>query len=251
MRIAILELGARFGALHAALEEARTLLSRGPCDLALLPECSLTGYASEDGDFDLGPFAEPEAASTQIDALRELARGAGCAVAGPFVETDGGRRYNGLVVVGPGGDILARYRKRHPWYPETWASPGLDPHPTFVLGELTLTIAICFDIHFVENEAADQLRSADVLLFPSAWVDDEPGDGRAPILERIARTFGVTVINANWGRGRPSVRGQGRSRVVRPSGRSTILEGGGARLDVEVSAAPSSPGPATSTTRRA
>ncbi|NUO47841.1 MAG: carbon-nitrogen hydrolase family protein [Polyangiaceae bacterium] len=251
MKVSILELGARFGAPHAALEEARTLLSAGPCDLALLPECSLTGYVSERGDFDLGRFAEAEAASTQIEALRELARGAGCVVAGPFVEADGGRRYNGLVVVGPEGEILARYRKRHPWYPETWASPGLQAHPTIVVGELTLTVAICFDIHFVENEAADQLRFADVLLFPSAWVDDEPGDGRAPILERIARGYDITVVNANWGPGRPSVRGQGRSRVVRPSGQSTILEGSGARLDVEISAAPSSPGPATSTTRRA
>lgn len=252
MRIAVLELRARFGEPEAALEEARSLLTERPCDLALLPECSLTGYVSEDGYFDLTELAEPEGASTQIEALRSLARDAGCTVAGPFIEAEAGRAYNGFVVVGSGGEILARYRKRHPWYPETWASPGLAAHPTFVLGGVTATIAICFDIHFVEREAGRVLEASDVLLFPSAWVDDEPGDGRGPILDRIARTFGVTVVNANWGPGRPRVRGQGASRAVSPSGRQTILErDGGARLDVEISAGPSSRDPATSTKRRA
>ncbi len=251
MRIAILELPARFGEPDAALEEARSLLAEGPCDLALLPECALTGYVSEDGDFDLTPFAEPEAASRQIESLRGLAAGAGCAVAGPFVEAEAGRAYNGLVVVGADGRILSRYRKRHPWYPETWASPGSEPHPTFSFGGLTCTIAICFDIHFLESEAEKQLESADILLFPSAWVDDGPGDGRAPLLDRIARRFDVTIVNANWGAGRPAVRGQGRSRVVLPSGDASSLLDLWGRLDVEVSSAPSSPDPATQTKRRA
>jgi 5-aminopentanamidase len=249
LRIALLELGARFGAPEAVLEEARALLSTRPCDLALLPECALTGYVSEDGDFDLTSFSEPEATSTQIASLRELATGAGCAVAGPFVQLDAGRSYNGFVVVDASGGIVARYRKRHPWYPETWASPGLEGHPTFCLGGLTFTIAICFDIHFLEDEAARELHASDVLLFPSAWVDDGPGDGRAPIFERIAKTFEVTVANANWGTGRPAVRGQGRSRAVSPSGISTILEGEG-RLDVRLNSGPSSPDRATSTKRR-
>lgn len=238
MRLAVLELSARFGDPGAATEEARRLLAGAACDLALLPEASLTGYVSPDGDFDLSRFAEPEASSTQIDALRGLARDAGCAVAGPVIESEGARAYNAFFVLAPNGDVLARYRKRHPWYPETWASPGRSSHSMFEIAGITCTIAICFDVHFLEDEAKTELASSDLLLFPSAWVDDQPADGRAPILERLAERFDIVVANANWGPGTPSIRGQGSSRVVSPSGKTTFAKGGLGRLDLDLSAKP-------------
>lgn len=221
--LALLELPARFARPSEALADAARLLDERPCDLALLPECALTGYVSPEGDFDLSPHAEPHAESTQLEGLRDLARRAGCVIAGPVVERDGARLYNGFVVVTPEGKILSTYRKRHPWFPETWATPGADPHPVFPVAELTLSIAICFDIHFLAQEGGEALAASDVLLFPSAWVDDGSRDLRRGILDPLARAHGLVIANANWGIGEPRVRGQGRSRVVFPDGRVEML----------------------------
>lgn len=109
--------------------------------------------------------------------------------------------------------------------------------PSFVLRGLRLTLAICFDIHFIESESPDLLRESDVLLFPSAWVDDGEEDLRGPLFERIARRFDLVVANANWGRGEPRVTGQGSSRAVSPTGemaRAAEPRALGRRLDVEI-----------------
>jgi predicted amidohydrolase len=237
VKLAVLELPARFARRLEALDDARRLLARAPCDLAILPECALTGYVSPDGDFDLTRFAEPPGESEQLAALRGLAAGAGCHVAGPIIERDGPRAFNACAVLSPGGDEVVRYRKRHPWYPETWAAAGEDPHPTFSVAGVRATIAICFDIHFVASEADGALAESDLLIFPSAWVDDEPIDGRAALLAGLSRRFGVTIANANWGQGEPAIRGQGGSRVITPQGPPLVVAGkaGSAhRLDVDI-----------------
>src|SRR6185436_7466115 len=115
------------------------------------------------------------------------------------------------------------YRKRNPWYVEKWATAGAEPHPVVKLAGARVAVAICFDIHFIES------LDCDVLLFPSAWVDEED-DARALLLPSVARRFNVFVVNANWGLGEPRVKGQGGSMVVAPDGK--VLARGGPRLDV-------------------
>ena len=60
---------------------------------------------------------------------------------------------------------------------------------------------------------------ADVLLFPSAWVQG-PGetDSREGTLSSLARASGVWIVNANWGVSDPPLGGQGGSMVVSPAG---------------------------------
>lgn len=216
MLVAALELPARFGQLEAALADTATLLRAAPCDLALLPECGLTGYVDAEGTFDPTPFAEPLDGLT-VQRLMQLAREAQTVIAAPLIERDAVGIYNTCALIDASG-VLHRYRKRHPWFPEAWATPGDEPFSSFELGGLRIVIAICFDVHFLEREAGDVLSAADVLLFSSAWVDDSPADLRGPLLSELAAQFGCTIVNANWGPGSPRVRGQGRSRVVGPSG---------------------------------
>lgn len=238
MDVALLELPARFAEVDAALSDAEALLARGPCDLALLPECALTGYVDPEGRCDLSSFAEPLVGPT-FARVAELARRSGAAVGAPLVERDEGRVYNAYFVVDAQGALVHRYRKRHPWFPERWAEPGREPHGTFELAGLRLSIAVCFDLHFLAREAAVELAGADALLFPSAWVDGGDEDLRGPLFAALARRFGVTIVNPNWGPGVPRVRGQGTSRVVGPAGelgrvpRGTI---GPVRLDVSLRA---------------
>jgi predicted amidohydrolase len=230
MKICALELPACFGDPRGRLADVRAALTQGePTDLVLLPECALTGYVSADGAFDLRRFGEPLEGPT-LDAYRALAREHRTHLAGPLVEESAGACFNSFVVVDPQGALCGHYRKRHPWFPETWATKGSLPYPAMEIAGLRLTLAICFDVHFLAREAGDTLAWADVLLFPSAWVDGKTEDLRAQLLGALVRRFGITVVNANWGAGLPPLRGQGRSRIVAPGG---VIEAPG--LDGRVS----------------
>jgi predicted amidohydrolase len=218
VRICALELPAGFGEPDARLADITAALARGePADLVLVPECALTGYVSPEGRFDLTRFAEPLEGPT-LAAYRALARAHDTCFAGPLIERHSGATFNSFIVVDARGELLAHYRKRHPWLPETWATKGTLPYPTFALGGLTFTLAICFDVHFLAREAPDTLAAADVLLFPSAWVDRGDVDLRTALFGALVRCFGLTVVNANWGEGEPRLPGQGRSRIVGPGG---------------------------------
>jgi predicted amidohydrolase len=192
------------------------LLSTEPGELVLLPELAFTGYLDARGDFDLSPQAEPLGGPLS-QALSLRAKQRGIWLAGAIVEREGARLYNTMTLHGPTGALEGRYRKRHPWFPETWASAGDEPHPLWTIGGLTVTAAICFDVHFLAEEAEAELRAADVLLFSSAWVEDE-GDQRYDLLPALAREFGVWIVNANWGPGTPRFRTQGHSLMVKPDG---------------------------------
>ena len=225
LRAAALELPARWNEPALALADADALLSKSPAlDLAVLPEASLTGYLSPRGDADLRALAQP-LGGAHTRAVSALAKKHRAYVVAPLIERDGAgpaaRFYNAMIAFDRDGAIVAHYRKRHPWYPETWATPGASPLPLFDVEGARVTVAICFDVHFLERESADALAAADVLLFPSAWVEDDGGvddDARATLLPLLASRFEVAVVNANWGRGTPRIAGQGGSMIVSAGG---------------------------------
>ena len=235
---ATLEVPHRFGEpetqlawIDAQLALAAPLALSAPlADLVVLPETALTGYVSAAGNYDLSAFAEPRDGATE-HALIALARKHRCALLAPLVEREGAACFNSALFIDAEGAVLAHYRKRHPWMPETWATPGSRPAPLFAWRGLTLTIAICFDVHFLAEESGEALRAADVLLFPSAWT--ELGDTRPQMLPELAREFGCAIVNANWGRSVPRIPGQGQSLIV--SARGEILASGGplARAAIE------------------
>lgn len=66
-------------------------------------------------------------------------------------------------------------------------------------------------------EATKELDAADLLVFTSAWVDEE--DTRLPLLRALARRHRVAVVNANWREGVVVVPGQGGSVVLDAKGR--------------------------------
>lgn len=225
--VAIVQLAASFGNVAGRLARTRELLAGPPSDIAVLPEAALTGYVSARGDFDLTPFAE-SLNGTTATSLASLAADKRIFLVAPLVERDGARCYNTTLVFNRLGDLVVRYRKRHPWYPERWASPGEGAHPIFELEGRRIALATCFDAHFLAKEASGVLAAADALIFPSAWVEDFDGDDedtRTPLLQDLARRFSVDVIAANWARGDVSVRGQGRSSAILRDGTVAVKAG--------------------------
>jgi predicted amidohydrolase len=188
----------------------------GPGALAVLPETCITGYVSPEGHFDLTRFAEPidGPTATRFSGLASLHS---VWLVCPLVERRDGRVFNTTLVLDPRGGLVARYAKRHPWYPEAWATPGNEPFTCFDVDGVTFALATCFDIHFLE-ECPDVWPRADALLFSSAWVDEDGGDARASLLRDVARDRSLVVVNANWGRGNPSIAGQGGSMIVDADG---------------------------------
>ena len=218
LRVGALELPYRHGDPEVMLRRLDDALTQASgVDLVLPCEALLTGYVSRRGDFDLTRFAEP-LDGPAVTSMRALARSHGVALGVPWVERDGARCFNSYLVVDRDGATLAHYRKRRPWFPERWATPGDLGTPTFSLAGVRVTLAVCYDIHFVSRMAAAALADADVLLFPSSWVDDGDDDLRDALLPRVARRHNLWVVNANWGDGAPVRHGVGRSRIVGPDG---------------------------------
>jgi len=228
MRLTILELEARWGAsTHVLAEVDARLAAKCDADLVLLPEAALHGYVSPEGDSDLGPFAESLDGPT-ARACAALAVKYRIYLVAPLVLREGPALFNAMVCFGLRGELVFVYRKRHPWIPETWATAGNASPPVVAIAGAVVTIAICYDLHFLSTDAVRELEASDVLLFPSAWVE-EP-DHRVLRLSQLAQHYGLTIANANWAPGDVRVPGQGGSCVVGPDGHvSAHVEAG--RID--------------------
>jgi len=209
LHVTALELPARWNARDEALAEVHALLGAGPpSDLVVLPELALTGYVSPTLDADVSAFAEPLDGPT-VSALSALARRHRTHLVGPLVLREGDGTFNTSLLFGRDGALRAVYKKRHPWVPERWASAGLSPHPV------------------VDVEGA-RVTLADVLVFTSAWVDDEAT--RVPLLVALARAHDVAIVNANWGPGVVRIPGQGDSVVIGSKGEIVARAEAGARV---------------------
>ena len=216
MRLTVLQLAATWNEPARVLRRVETLLADGPAtDLVLLPEAALTGYVSPELDFDLTASAEPDRGPT-FDALAALAVRHRTAVVGPVILRRGDHVYNTMVAIDAQGEQVFTYAKRHPWYPETWATAGSDEPPVVTIAGRRVTIGICYDVQFVDEDPQDALRAADLLLFPSGWVDADAT--RIPLLTTLARRFDLWIANANWSAGVVEVEGQEDSCIIAPTG---------------------------------
>lgn len=229
MRITVLELAATWGEPARVLESVDARLAEGAAtDLAILPEASLHGYVSPEADFDLTPFAEPIDGPTARGCAALAARHRIHLVA-PLVLREDEAIYNAMACFDPRGALAFVYRKRHPWIPEIWATPGPAAPPVVELCGRVVTIAICYDVHFLGSDAVRELEAAELLLFPSAWVE-EP-DYRVARLANLARRFDLHVANANWAPGIVRIPGQGGSCVIGPDGSVLARAPSAGRID--------------------
>lgn len=166
--VAVLQVASVPGEVAANVDRLVALVEEhGPeVDLVVAPELATTGY-----DLDLLAargleLAEPADGATGR-RLQEAAVRVGATLVVGFLERDGDRVYDSLLMVGPAGP-LGVYRKSHLYPPElavfaAGETLGVVDTPAGVVGPL-----VCFEHAFPEVATTLALAGAQILVIPSA-----------------------------------------------------------------------------------
>ena len=143
---------------------------------------------------------------------------------------EGEKPSNTSVLIGPGGEDLAVYRKIHMFdvdaggvsYRESeFERPGDEP-VVASLGDLTLGLTVCYDLRFPELFRILALRGAKAIAVPSAFTLATGRDHWEVLLRARAIENQLFVIAPNqWGEAPPHYGSFGRSAIVDPWG--TVL----------------------------
>ncbi len=134
-------------------------------DLVLCPELFLSGYNVGD---DIARLAEPQHGPF-MNAVAELAKASGTAIAYGYPERSDDHPWNTAAVVGADGALLANHRKLViPPGPEAGRFRTGEGQTLFSLGGMTCALLICYDAEFGESARAAALAGAEVLLVPTA-----------------------------------------------------------------------------------
>jgi predicted amidohydrolase len=170
---------------EAAQHEAR---------LIVLPEMATTGYCWESRS-EVAPHVEPVPGPT-TGRFQQLAAKYNCFIAVSLPEVDPATNvyYNCMVLIGPEG-IIGTYRKIHSYISEPrWARDGDLGMPVWETPLGRLAGLICMDAMYFEAARIPALHKADVLLFPTNWLEE-----KCPSSWWMARAFenGVYFIAAN------------------------------------------------------
>jgi predicted amidohydrolase len=171
MRIACAQTPAELGNIDGNLEIIDRLTQRAAdagTDLILFPEMMVTGYGSETI---LGPLAMtvPGSVSEQLSAFART-RGVALAVGLPELDPQTGLVFNTLLVLGPDGKEILRYRKVHLWETDhDWARAG-DSFPVSSFLGCRIGGIICYDVRFPEAARSLALAGAQLILLSTAWL---------------------------------------------------------------------------------
>ncbi len=139
----------------------------------------------------------------------------------------GGRAFNTSVLVGPGGEDVAVYRKIHMFdvdvggvaYRESEHEEAGEEIVTAPLGDLTLGLSVCYDLRFPELFRILAVRGARLLAIPSAFTLATGRDHWEVLLRARAIENQAFVLAPNQvGEAPPHFRSSGRSMIVDPWG---------------------------------
>ena len=170
-KIAGVQMDCQLGNVAANLDLIRhrlTEASRNRAQLAIFPECALTGYAFESAD-EARPFAQ-SIPGPATDALAAACRALGIWAVVGLLEIAGNQMFNSAVLVGPEG-LKARYRKIHlPFLGvDRFTAPGDQPFAVQDIDGLRVGMSICYDGSFPETTRILMLQGADLVVLPTNW----------------------------------------------------------------------------------
>jgi predicted amidohydrolase len=227
VRVAVVQLnsnGEKERNLAAAERHVRAAAAAGAEFVALPEKWNLLAGGEE-----LIAGAEP-LDGPSLSATRDWARELGIhLLAGSISEwgAKGEKASNTSVLIGPGGEDIAIYRKIHMFdvdaggvsYCESeYERPGTEP-VTAPLGELVLGMTVCYDLRFPELFRILALRGARLIAVPSAFTLATGRDHWEVLLRARAIEDQVFVVAPNQsGEAPPHYNSFGRSMIVDPWG---------------------------------
>jgi predicted amidohydrolase len=207
-------LGAKAENVARLLELTEAAAGQG-ARLIVHPEMATTGYCWRSRD-EIRPQVEAIPGPT-TEAFAALARRHDCyvVVGMPEVAPRTGIFYNSAALVGPTG-VIGVYRKTHSYISEPkWAKDGDLGLPVWETPLGRIGIMICMDADYFEPARLLALAGADVLCFPTNWLDD-----KSPAPAWMARAYenGCYLIGANRYGLERGVQFSGGSCVLNPDG---------------------------------
>jgi predicted amidohydrolase len=207
----------------ASVQEAVAGAARQGAQLVICPEAAMHDFGPP--EFPLAPVAEP-LDGRFVSRLSAAARQHQVTViAGTFEPVDGDttRAYNTVVAVGPGGDLIGRYRKQHLYDALGWLESDRlvagDVGELLVVpcDDLQVGVMTCYDLRFPELSRALVDAGATVLAVPSAWVAGPAKETQWATLAAARAIENVCYVAAA---AQPPPTYTGCSRVVDPMGAS-------------------------------
>lgn len=175
MQVTLVQLAATLDqAANRALVEDRLAAVDGG-DLVVLPEATMHDFGP--ADHDLAAVAEP-LDGPFVDLISRQAKRLGTTIVAGMFERTEDLPYNTLVAVGPDGDLVATYRKIHPYdsfgYRESDRLRAGDITPVVLeIGELPVGLMTCYDLRFPEMGRLLVDQGAEAFVIPAAWVAGE------------------------------------------------------------------------------
>lgn len=170
-RVAAVQMDVAFGQIDQNVEQVIAKIERvqsDGVDLAVFPECVLTGYCYNSRD-------EAMACALPIDdrlfeQLAAACSGSSLHVIVGFLERDGDRLFNAQAMINAQG-VVASYRKIH--LPglgvDRFVDPGDRDFEVHAAGAIRVGMAICYDSSFPETARVLGLLQADVIALSTNW----------------------------------------------------------------------------------
>ena len=155
------------GNLNRMIAKIRETRAAG-ADLAIFPECALTGYCFDNID-EARPYAESIPGPSVNKMIAVCAELGGYVVFG-MLERDGQRVFNALALVGPDG-LIGTYRKIHLPYlgVDKYTDFGDRPFAIHEVNGVRIGMNICYDGGFPEPARCLTLMGADLIVLPTNW----------------------------------------------------------------------------------
>ncbi len=227
-KLAITQIECAVGDVEANVSKACGMVAEAAgqgAELVLLPEMFTTGFALDE----MGELAESIPGPT-TERFGAAAAEHGVYVVAGMAERDveTGAMYNAAVVIGPGGELVSRYRKVYLYLGERDVLERGDEACLVDLGFARAGVAICYDYIFAHYIHGLVERGAELLLHPTAWVttDDcerwnySPQAYRAQCMTRALENSVYFASSNHCGVCDPNgyLRGIGQSAVIAPWG---------------------------------
>ncbi len=171
VKVAGVQMRPRMLSVKQNLERSLNLLkvaAEKGAKLIIFPECSLTGYCYRNLE-EAGTVAEP-ITGPSIRRIGDTCKELDTHTVIGFLETDKGKIYNALALLGPEG-LVGRYRKIH--LPglgvDRFVSLGDEPFRVYDTEVGKIGMNICYDMSFPESSRILALEGAELIVLPTNW----------------------------------------------------------------------------------